>query len=83
MRGIVDLAQDMCRQHASRMKPKCPSPSHGHICCLTQVLTKLATEMWLATGAAYKAGDAEGLAEHGGRLLQLLLDMDTLLASVP
>lgn len=48
-----------------------------------QVLTKLAGEMWLAVGAAYKAGDAKGVAQHGGRLLQLLLDMDALLASVP
>ena len=47
------------------------------------MLTKLAGDMWLAVTAAYKAGDAAGVSEHGGRLLQLLLDMDTLLASVP
>lgn len=58
-------------------------------CCLylelpaEQVLTKLAGDMWLAATAAYKAGDAAGLSQHGGRLLQLLLDMDALLASVP
>ena len=48
-----------------------------------KVLTKLAGDMWLAAAAAYKAGDPAGVSEHGGRLLQLLLDMDALLASVP
>jgi hypothetical protein len=47
------------------------------------VLTKLAGDMWLAAAAAYKAGEVAGLREHGGRLLQLLLDLDELLASVP
>lgn len=47
------------------------------------MLTKLAGDMWLAAAAAYRAGDAAGVSEHGGRLLQLLLDMDALLASVP
>ena len=48
-----------------------------------QVLTKLAGEMWAAAAAAYKAGDVAEMEAHGGRLLQLLLDMDALLASVP
>ncbi len=52
-------------------------------CCAAQVLTKLAGDMWLATASAYKAGDVAGVAAHGARLLQLLLDMDELLASVP
>lgn len=47
------------------------------------MLTKLATEVWLAVVAAYRAGNAAEVGSRGAQLLRLILDMDALLTSVP
>lgn len=51
--------------------------------CQAQVLTKFATDIWLATVDAYKRGDSGGVAHYGDALLRLIRDMDDLLATVP
>ncbi|KAK9837149.1 hypothetical protein WJX81_006355 [Elliptochloris bilobata] len=46
-----------------------------------QALSKRATAMWRDLAAAYDAGDLGGVSAAGGRLLELLDDMEELLAS--
>lgn len=46
-----------------------------------QVLSKHATSVWQNVTAAFNASAVDELTEHGRKLLELLDDMDTLLAT--
>lgn len=46
-----------------------------------QIMSNLGQEIHKAAAAAYKAGDMAGFKKHSGRFLELLLDVDALLAT--